>query len=127
MMSKGRVIFLCFLSLTFSYAQATERIGILKIYDQFIVSSAAAGQCIEISDEAATHFLANFQMVSIHASQELARQYPEHTELQIAKAMERKRDLLTSKVIELVRNRGCDDPDIQEVIRRFEVQAKWTL
>jgi len=124
-MSKYRLWFSCFCSLIVFNAEAAERIGILKIFDQFIISNAAASQCIEIDDETATHFLSNFQMVTIHASQELAKQFPDFTEAQIAKSMERKSNLVTEKVIELVQIKGCNDPDIREVIRRFEVQAKW--
>lgn len=104
---------------------AEEGFGILKIFDQFVISSAAASRCVKPDSETLNHFLANFQMVSIYASLELKKQYPKYTKDQIAGAMKRKSEFITQKMFEQIREKGCDDPAIQEVIKRFSVQAKW--
>jgi hypothetical protein len=108
-----------------SLAYAEEDLGILKIFDQFVVSSAAAGKCTEPDKETLTSFLANFQMVSVFAAQALKKQYPQRTEAQIAEAMERRNKAITEKMSDLVREKRCNDPGIQEAVKRFHVQAKW--
>lgn len=104
---------------------ASNSPDILPIYDQFITSSAAASRCAKPDKETLNYFLANFQMVSTYASQELKKRYPDRTKAQIANVMKNRSDSITHKIFELVRERGCNDPDIQQVVKRFFVQAKW--
>ncbi|MBI5893214.1 MAG: hypothetical protein HZB79_06125 [Deltaproteobacteria bacterium] len=124
-MSHIRNLLLCFLFLVINPVYAQDSPDILQIYDQFVTSSAAASRCIKPDKETLNHFLANFQMVSIYASQELIKRYPERTKEQIASAMKNRNDAITQKIFELVREKGCDNPNIQQVVKRFFVQAKW--
>lgn len=116
---------LVFLVLLSSSAFAFEGPGILKIYDQFVVSSAAARKCAQPDKETLTAFLANFQMVSIYAIQRLQNQFPNRTKEQIATAMKQKSQAITKKVDSIVAEKGCSDPGVQLVVKRFFVQAKW--
>ena len=104
---------------------AEEGPGILKIFDQFVVSSAAASKCAQPDKETLTAFLANFQMVSVYTSQELQKQFPKRTEDQISTAMKGKSQAITEKVNSMIAEKGCSDPDVQLVVKRFFVQAKW--
>lgn len=98
---------------------------IVQIFEQFVTSSAAASKCIKPEQDTLNHFLANFQMVTIYASQELEKRYPQRTKEQIMSAMKMQSEAISQKVFELVKQKGCDHTDIQEVVKRFHVQAKW--
>lgn len=117
------IVFVAMLS---SPSFAEEGPGILKIFDQFVVSSAAASKCAQPDKQTLTAFLANFQMVSVYTSQELQKQFPKRTKEEIATAMKGKSHEITEKVNALVAEKGCSDPDVQLVVKRFFVQAKWT-
>ncbi len=114
-----------FIILLSSPSFADEGPGILNIFDQFVVSSAAASKCAQPDKETLTAFLANFQMVSVYASQELQKQFPKRTKEEIATAMKGKSQAITEKVNSMVDEKGCSDPDVQLVVKRFFVQAKW--
>ena len=124
-MSHIQNLLLCFLFLASNSVGAKDGPDILQIYDQFTTSSAAASRCIKPDKETLNHFLANFQMVSVYASEELIKRYPDRTKEQIAGAMKKRSNSITQKIFELVREKGCDDPNIQQVVKRFYVQAKW--
>ena len=99
---------------------------ILEIYNQFALTNAAASECIKKPDsETMTHYLANFQMVSIYALMELQKQYPDRSKEQLAQAMNRKKKHLYRIVQGIVREKGCGDSRIQDLIKRFDMQAKW--
>lgn len=120
-----RFLILCWLILFTRPTLAQQGPDIVQMFEQFVSSSAAASRCVKPEKETLNHFLANFQMVSSHTSQELAKRYPQRTKEQIAGAMKKQSDLITQKVFELVEQKGCDHPDIQEVVKRFFVQAQW--
>ncbi len=120
-----RILSVSIFIITFNPAYAEEGPGILKIFEQFVTSNAAASRCIKPDNETLTDYQANFLMVSIYASQELVKQYPKYTRDQVAGAMKRKSDLISQKVFEIVSEKGCDDPSVKEEIKRFNAQAKW--
>ena len=99
--------------------------SILKIFDQFVVSSAATSKCAQPDKETLTEFLTNFQTVSVYTSQELQKQFPNRTQQEIAAAMKGKSQAITEKVNFLVAEKGCSDPDVQVIVKRFYMQAKW--
>lgn len=105
--------------------QAQDKLTILQIFDQFALSNAATGKCVKPDSDTLTRFLANFQTVSWHAALELKKQFPERSNEQIADAMTKKTEILARKVHEVVREKGCADPGVQELIKRFHAQAKW--
>lgn len=117
------LVWIFFLASNPSYASNSP--DILQIYDQFVISSAAASRCAKPDKETLNYFLANFQIVSTYASQELKKRYPAQAKEQIANAIKNRSDSITHKIFELVREKGCNDPDIQQVVKRFFVQAKW--
>jgi len=108
-----------------SSAVADDGPGILKIFDQFVVSSAAASKCAQPDKDTLTNFLANYQMVYLYTAQELEKQYPQRTKEQIADAMNRKLQAITDSIFTLVAEKGCADPEVQQVVNRFFAQAKW--
>lgn len=106
-------------------AHAEQPLGILKIFDQFVTSNAAASKCIKPDDDTLTKFLVNFQMISIYTSQELSKEYPTRSKEQINNAIKQKINLITEQVNKIIEEKGCDDPDVKELLKRFNVQANW--
>jgi len=104
---------------------AAQGPDILEIYDQFVTSRAATAKCVSPPPESLGRFLANFKTVSGYAAQEVKNRRPQMTAKQIQTLMKGRTGAITSKVNSLVAEKGCSNPDIQQVVRRFEVQAQW--
>jgi len=119
------IIILLFTLSGISPLHATDKLDMLSIFDQFVTSSAATSQCDKPSKETLTKFLANFQMVSILASKKLKEQYPKVTSENIEQAKKKRTEQITTKVEEIIDKNGCENPDVQEIIKRFYVQAEW--
>ncbi|MGB5396849.1 MAG: hypothetical protein WBN96_06840 [Gammaproteobacteria bacterium] len=109
----------------FNQAIAHAETDILQIFDQFVTSSAAAGKCEKPDKETLNRFLANFQMVTVLATQKLETENPDSTKQTIAMTMKARSDLIAKKVHELIEDSGCEYPGTQEVIKRFYAQAAW--
>ena len=121
-----KLIAVLFFNLTaLNSAFASSNPDILGIFDQFVTSSAATSKCDKPSVETLTKFRANLQMVSVLASKKLKEQYPKTSKENIEKAMKKRTEQIAVKVGEIVDKNGCDNPDVQEIIKRFYVQAKW--
>ncbi|QBG36126.1 hypothetical protein [Litorilituus sediminis] len=105
-----------------SYAENTN---VLKIYNQFTAVSAAAGKCMTPSKEDLTAFLANYQMVTTLMYQEVRKRKPNFTEQQAKSAIKIGSDKVTKAVYKVIESESCDSPKIQDLIKRFSVQAKW--
>ena len=106
-------------------AQASDKIGILKIYEQFTLSSAAAGKCIKPEKDELTDFLANYQMVSIRALMEIEKRKPDLTKAQATDIIKKGSKKATEAVYKVIEKEGCKSPKIQNLIKRFHMQAKW--
>ncbi len=119
------IIILLFTLSGINPVHAADKLDMLSIFDQFITSGAATSQCEKPSKETLTKFLANFQMVSILASKKLKEQYPKATSQNIEQAKNQRTEQITTKVEEIIGKKGCDNPDVQEIIKRFYVQAEW--
>ena len=117
--------YLVLLILLSSTAQAGDKIGILKIFEQFTLASAAASKCIKPENKELTSFLANYQMVSIRASMEIQKRKPELTKSQAAEIVKKGGKRATEAVYKVIEKEGCKSPKIQDLIKRFHMQAKW--
>lgn len=127
-MNQLKILSVSLLLVTANIAYAEEKTpDILQIFDQFASSNAAASKCTKPSKETLTKYQANYLMVSLFTSQKLAEKYPKYTKEQISKAMKRKSDFISDKVFKIVKEKGCNDPSIQQLTKRFNLQAKWKL
>lgn len=106
-------------------AVADESLGILSIYDQFITSSAAASRCIKPAPEELQKFTANLMIVGTQAGQELERRNPGITKEQVTATLNRRTSEISTQVFDMVKKRGCDDKEVQLVVKRFSAQANW--
>ncbi|PTU31042.1 hypothetical protein CJD38_12140 [Stenotrophobium rhamnosiphilum] len=103
---------------------AAQGPDILAIYDQFVTSRAATAKCVSPPPESLGRFLTNFKMVSGYAAQEVKNRRPKMTVKQVQALMKGRTAAITSSVNSLVAEKGCSNPDIQQLVRRFEVQAQ---
>jgi hypothetical protein len=111
-------LFICFNS-------NAENINILKMYNQFTAVSAASGKCMTPQKDELTAFIANYQMVTTLMYQEIKKRKPDFTEEQTKKAIKMGGSKVTSAVYEVIETESCNSPKIQDLIKRFHVQAKW--
>ena len=108
-------------------AQAIENdeIGVLRLFDEFVSSGAAASQCAHPDDLAAARFLSNFQWVSTHAQREIGRQLAGSNAEQVATELARRSKDVKDRTHALVRAEGCETERVQDLVKRFAIQASW--
>ena len=113
------------LMLLFATTASAEKIDILKIYEQFTLASAAAGKCLKPKKEELTSFLANYQIVSVSALTELKKRKSGLSNEQASKTLKAGGKKLTNVVYDVIDTEGCESPKIQDLIKRFHMQASW--
>jgi hypothetical protein len=98
---------------------------ILTLFDQFVSAGAAASRCASPTDYIAIRFLSNFQWVSAHATREISRRTPAASNEEVARALAHRSQEVKEKTHALVQSEGCESENVQELVRRFEVQSSW--
>lgn len=106
-------------------AHSNQKNDIIAMFDQFVISDTAAKQCITPSQELFSQFVTNFDVVSNFAFRELIKKHPNITKEKISKTMALKARSLILTTKHMVRIRGCTDPDIQSIVARYHLHAKW--
>ena len=106
-------------------AVENDEIGVLKLFDEFVSSGAAASQCAQPDDLAAARFLSNFQWVSTHAHLEIGRQLPGSGAEVVSAELARRSKEVKDRTHALVRTAGCEAGPVQDLVRRFAIQAAW--
>ena len=117
-------ILLC-IFLTYGTAGATEKIDILKMFEHFALASAAVSKCIKPEKADLSSFLANYQMISFLVAKEIKNRKPNFSKSQISSIMKVGSEKTTTAVHAVIEKEGCESPKIQDLIKRFHVQAKW--
>lgn len=117
------LIFLAFALI--SCSKKDESPDILKIYEHFTLSSAAASKCASPEKDELTKFLANYQMVSIYAMQEIQKRKPEYTKDDAVKKLSEAQNILTKQVESAIEKEGCNSKSIQDLIKRFHALSQW--
>lgn len=102
-----------------------DETGVLKLFDEFVSSGAAASQCAAPDDLIAARFLSNFQWVSAHARAEIGRQLPGSSSDDVAAELARRSKDVKDRTHAMVRSEGCDAVSVQTLVQRFAIQAAW--
>lgn len=118
-----RVLFL--LLMYCGIVNGAAKTDILKIFEHFTLANAAASKCIKPEKLELTSFLANYQMVSVHALQEIQERKSGITKKQAQEILKAGSTKVTKAVHSVIAKEGCENPKIQDLIKRFHVQAKW--
>jgi hypothetical protein len=104
---------------------ANDEIGVLRLFDEFVSSGAAASRCASPDDMAAARFLSNFQWVSTHATREIGRQLPTSSSEEVVAELARRSKTIKDQTHALVRAEGCEAEKVQDLVKRFAIQASW--
>jgi len=102
-----------------------DEIGVLRLFDEFVSSGAAASRCAMPDNQAAVRFLSNFQWISSHATREIGRQMPSSSTEDVAAELARRSQAVKDRTHALVKAEGCEGPAVVDLVRRFSVQASW--
>jgi hypothetical protein len=108
-----------------STAHAADKIGILKIYEQFTLASAAAAKCESPDKQELTDFLVNYQIVLTRTLMEIKERKPSLTNKQAEKIISSGNEKATEAVYSVINTEGCESQKIQDLIKLFHLQAKW--
>ena len=104
---------------------AEEGDDVLKLYDEFVSSGAAASQCANPSNQLAIRFLSNFQWISTHAVRELGRRAPDLSADQAASELARRSRSIKDDTHRMVKSHGCESMPVQQLVQRFIAQSTW--
>ncbi len=110
-----------------SIADAQQRPDIVQIMGQFVQSSYAASRCIKPDQKTLSNFLFNYKIVSVRAGEELKKRNPAQTHQQIADGLKMRTRAVENAIDSIISENGCDDPRIQDLLKRFEIQANLKL
>ena len=102
-----------------------DEVGVLRLFDEFVSSGAAASRCAMPDDASAARFLSNFQWVSSHATLEIGRQMPASRGEDVAAELARRSKVVKDRTHALVKAEGCEAQPVVDLVRRFSVQANW--
>ena len=102
---------------------AQTKLDIVEIMRQFILAEYAAKQCLRPDQQTLARFEANRRIVTVRATEEMLKRKPGATARQVAEWYARSTAPVLVHMDEIIRSKGCDDPRIQDLLKRFEIQA----
>ena len=102
---------------------AQNKLDIVEIMRQFILAEHAAKQCLRPDQQTLARCEANRRIVTVRATEEMLKRKPGATARQVAEWYARSTAPVLVHMDEIIRSKGCDDPRIQDLLKRFEIQA----
>lgn len=108
-------------------AIAQQTLDIVEIMGQFIQARYAASKCANPDPETLARFVQNLEIVSIRATEEMRKRNPAMSEHSVQALFERGSDAVARRIDGVLAANGCSDPRIQDLLRRFEIQANLKL
>jgi hypothetical protein len=106
---------------------AQQRLDIVQVMGQFVQARHAAGKCLKPDEQTLARFEANFRIVSARATEEMLKRMPGSTEQQVVQRFADGTAAVQKKIDEVVLAKGCGDPLIADLLKRFEIQANLKL
>lgn len=124
----SRIYFLLFsFVIASSPAGAQQKLDVIQIMGQFVQANHAASKCLKPDQDTLSHFLANFKVVTVRAAEEMRKRNPAMSEQQLAESFKKGSDAVTKQIDGVLGTNGCSDPRIQDLLKRFEIQANLKL
>lgn len=108
-------------------ALAQQGPDIVEIMRQFILAEHAAKQCLKPDEATWARFEANRRIVVLRSTEEMLRRKPDATAVQASQWFARSTVPVMVQMDEIIRSKGCTDPRIQDLLKRFELQVNWKL
>lgn len=118
-----KILIACFALAAPPFAVAEQKLDIVQIMGQFVQASYAASRCIKPDQETLSHFLYNYKIVSIRAGEELKKRNPGQSDQQLVDDLRQRTGAVEKAIDEVIRTKTCSDPRIQDLLKRFEIQA----
>jgi hypothetical protein len=118
-----KILIASFLLAISPLAVAEQKLDIVQIMGQFVQASYAASRCIKPDQETLSRFLSNYKIVSIRAGEELKKRNPGQSNQQIADGLKQRTGAVEKAIDDVIRTNSCSDPRIQDLLKRFEMQA----
>lgn len=100
---------------------------IVEIMHQFILAEHAAKQCLKPDQATWARFEANRRIVVLRSTEEMLRRKPDASAWQVSQWFARSTAPAMMQMDEIIRSKGCTDPRIQDLLKRFELQVNWKL
>jgi hypothetical protein len=110
-----------------SFAIAQQKLDIVQIMGQFVQASYAASKCSKPDQKTLSSFLSNFKIVSVRATEEMKKRNPGLSDQQIVEGFKKQTTAVEKAIDGAIGTNGCGDPRIQDLLKRFEVQANLKL
>lgn len=98
---------------------------IFGIWDQFAISDAAAALCRPADAPVKTRHAANFAIVATHVRQRIRAVNPSKSNEQIGRFLSGRQSVLARQTHEHVKQAGCADGQVQQIVDRYLAQARW--
>lgn len=108
-------------------ALAQQGPDIVEIMRQFILAEHAAKQCLKPDEATWARFEANRRIVVLRSTEEMLRRKPDASAWQVSQWFVRSTVPVMMQMDEIIRSKGCTDPRIQDLLKRFELQVNWKL
>lgn len=115
------------LAVTMSPLAAAQQPDIVQIMGQFVQASYATSRCGKPDQKTLSNFLTNFKIVSVRATEELKKTNPGQSEQQIVEGLKQRTAAVEKAIDDAIHSNGCSDPRIQDLLKRFEIQANLKL
>lgn len=122
-----KVLIVLFAFAIMPIAHAQQKLDIVQIMGQFVQASYAASRCIKPNQETLSRFIFNFKMVSVQAKEELKKRNTGQSEQQIVEGLKQSTSAVEKAIDDVIREKGCAAPRIQDLLKRFEIQANLKL
>jgi hypothetical protein len=120
-------LLLCVSQVAFAQQGGQQTLDIIAIADQFIVSAAAVKKCAPPDETTEKAFLVNLSVVAIRKAQVLKERYPKLSEEQLAEQDKRRLEAVRTRAEQLIDQYGCQSEQVKQLIRRYKMQADWTI
>ena len=98
---------------------------IFDIYDQFVISNAAAKACSPPDAQSKARHDANFATVTTHVRNTLMSVRYKKSPAEINQLLAVLIALLVREVSEKIAKIGCNNADVQTITRRYNAQVNW--
>ena len=110
---------LSYSSLSFSQ----NNLDIVQILGQFYQASYATSKCTVLSQELQQSFSKNFEIVSFRARESIKSKNKGISDSEISSQLNKGKTAVESQIESVIQSKGCSDPRIQDLLKRYVVQA----
>ncbi|BDU16589.1 hypothetical protein [Lysobacter auxotrophicus] len=98
---------------------------IFQVWDQFVISNAAATVCEPADASSRKSHAANFALVSAHVRARIKAASPRKSDDEINRFLGGREAALARVSTQAAKQKGCNDPEIQQLVRRYQTQLRW--